>query len=230
MFVYVIVNSEALKIYIGQHKGQNLQKYLQQKISHAKHGESERSHLYRALLKYPQTTWSIHPLISDLQTREECDYWEKVLIKALKAQHPDVGYNITRGGEGFTGPHTEQYKAKMRRIMKGRKPAGLLLAQTPEARQKRSASLKAIGHHPPIGSFKGHTHSKAARKKIGLAGRGRIPWNKGKKNSQVAWNKGLKGCYTLSVATKQKLRILALAKRIKPPVWPKGKKRKVAQE
>ena len=100
MFVYVIVNSETQKIYVGQHKGRNLQKYLHQKISHALHGEAVGSHLYSAMRKYPRNVWSIHSLISDLQTREECDHWETVLIGALSAQHPDVGYNICPGGEG----------------------------------------------------------------------------------------------------------------------------------
>ena len=32
MFVYVIVNNESLKIYIGQHKGDDLGKYLSKKF------------------------------------------------------------------------------------------------------------------------------------------------------------------------------------------------------
>jgi hypothetical protein len=112
MFVYVIVNSETLKIYIGQHKGNNLRKYLQDKFADAKYRQNKRSHLYAAIRKYDRSVWSIHPLISDLSTREECDYWEKTLIEALNAQNPEVGYNICRGGEGFTGPHTKEWKQK----------------------------------------------------------------------------------------------------------------------
>jgi hypothetical protein len=117
MFVYVIVCSETLKIYVGQHKGSDLRQYLQQKWSEARRGISTRSRLYSSMRKHPRATWSIHPLISNLTTREECDRWEKMLIVALNAQHPDVGYNICRGGEGFTGPHTEQWrKATLDRI------------------------------------------------------------------------------------------------------------------
>jgi len=115
MFIYVIVCSETLKIYIGQHKGNNLQKYLQTKQSNARRNSGTRSHLFAAMRKHPKDSWSIHPLVSDLQTREECDYWEKLLIKALKAQHPEVGYNICRGGEGFSGPHTSAALKKMSR-------------------------------------------------------------------------------------------------------------------
>lgn len=100
MFVYVIVNSETLKIYVGQHKGANLQKYLKQKISHARHGVAAGSRLYNSMRKYPKDVWSISPLISDLVTRQDCDDWEQILIKALNTQNPEVGYNICPGGEG----------------------------------------------------------------------------------------------------------------------------------
>jgi hypothetical protein len=119
MFVYVIVNSETLKIYIGQHKGNNLQKYLQTKISDAAHQVHLRSWLYASMRKHPKTAWSIHPLVSALQTRAECDYWEKLLIKVLNTQHSDVGYNICRGGEGFTGPCSEETKQKISKRLKG---------------------------------------------------------------------------------------------------------------
>lgn len=110
MFIYVIVNSATLKIYVGQHKGNSLRKYLQTKFSDAQHQPRLRSRLYRSMRKHSKDVWSIHPLISGLQTREECDHWEQMLIRALNTQHPDVGYNIQRGGEGFTGPHTEEWR------------------------------------------------------------------------------------------------------------------------
>ena len=39
--------------------------------------------------------------------------------------------------------------------------------------------------------MKGLRKSEEHKRKIGLASKGRIPWNKGKKGVQVAWNKGL---------------------------------------
>ena len=103
MFIYVIVNSETLKIYIGQHKGTNLRQYLQQKISEANRRISKRSRLYASMRKHSKEFWSIHPLIANLQTREECNYWEKLLIRALHTQHVEIGYNICPGGE--SAPH-----------------------------------------------------------------------------------------------------------------------------
>lgn len=137
MFVYVIVNSETLKIYIGQHKGTNLRQYLQKKLWCSKHRLEERSRLYEAMRQYPHVAWSIHPLFSDLQTRDECDYWERLLIDALNSQHLDVGYNICRGGEGFTGPHTDEWrKETLTRIQK--------YWANPESHGLRSQQMKDI--------------------------------------------------------------------------------------
>jgi hypothetical protein len=119
MFIYVIVNSETLKLYVGQHKGNNLRKYLQTKISDALHQTHLRSRLYASMRKHPKECWSIHPLISGIENRKELDEWERLLIYALKSQHPDVGYNICDGGEGFTGPHTEETKQKLREVHLG---------------------------------------------------------------------------------------------------------------
>ena len=116
MFIYVIVCSETLKIYVGQHKGSDLRKYLQQKLSEARRRLSDRSHLYAAMRKHPRESWSIHPLISDLQTREECNHWERVLIKSLKVQHQDIGYNLMPGGEGapYDNTHGRSNKGQSR--------------------------------------------------------------------------------------------------------------------
>jgi group I intron endonuclease len=126
MFIYVIVNSETLKIYVGQHdlgrRSLSLQQYLQRKFAAARHHEVGGSHLYNAMRKYPRDSWSIHPLISDIPTREDCNYWERVLIKALKAQHPDIGYNLAHGGAGGGHTSSEETRIKLRAAAKARKP------------------------------------------------------------------------------------------------------------
>jgi hypothetical protein len=113
MFVYVIVCSESLKLYVGQHKGPDLGKYFAQKWFDAHRYSGKRSHLYAALRKHPRESWSIHPLISGIEDKKELDEWERMLIYALKSQHPDVGYNICDGGEGHTGPCSEEAKRKI---------------------------------------------------------------------------------------------------------------------
>jgi hypothetical protein len=159
MFVYVIVNSATLKIYVGQHKGNNLRQYLQQKLSEARHRRSARSILYASMRKHPRDVWSIYSLVSDLQTRAECDEWERHYIQVLKTQHSDVGYNICRGGEGFTGPHTDEWKQKARAWSTGRiksveernklRLANLGKKASPETKAKLRASH--IGQRTSLG-------------------------------------------------------------------------------
>jgi len=113
MFIYLIVNHETGKYYVGQHKGNNLKKYLQQKFHHAQRGISNQSRLYQSMRAHSDPSiWSIHALRSDIQTREALNEVEREFIKFLKAQDPEYGYNICRGGEGFTGPHTESSRKK----------------------------------------------------------------------------------------------------------------------
>jgi|SRR5579864_1842345 len=172
MFIYVIVCSETLKIYVGQHKGRNLGWYLSRKFWDANHHTSgSRSRIYASMRKHPRASWSIYPLISDLQTREECDYWERRLIVALNAQHPEVGYNIAAGGDGGVGRgfgwhHSDESKAKSRLALLGRK-LGLRGPRPEEVKQKIRAAH--------LGKKRGPM-SEAQKIKISIA-------NKGKQNT-----------------------------------------------
>lgn len=142
MFIYVIVCSENLKIYVGQHKKERLDRYLQQKYFDATRYSGKRSHLYAAMRAHPKETWSIHPLVSGVESHDELDELERHFIKVLKSQHPDVGYNICDGGEGFTGPHTAEWRQQtLDRVRK-------YWAQ-PEAHQQRSEKMKAIWQRNP---------------------------------------------------------------------------------
>ena len=142
MFIYLIVNRETGKYYIGQHKGNNLKKYLQTKLSSARHHHNGQSHLFNSMRKYPQSSlWSIHALRSDIQTREELDKTERDFIKFLKAQNPEYGYNICRGGEGFTGTHSPATRQKLSASIR-------IGMSTIEYRQKRSLNSKEMWQRP----------------------------------------------------------------------------------
>lgn len=150
MFVYIIVCSESLKLYVGQHKGDDLQKYLSKKFYDAHRAYRGYSILYGAMRKHPRNTWSIHPLVSGIENRAELDELEKHFIRVLKTQHPDVGYNICRGGEGRRGPHTAETLRKIDEKRKAywEKPEGhgrtrRQAAQlwTPEFREKMSTMM-----------------------------------------------------------------------------------------
>jgi hypothetical protein len=114
MFIYVITNNITGKIYIGQHKGANLQQYLQKKFYHARNQKTGSSYLFNAMRKHPDyKDWSIEPLISDVQTREALDAWEITLIESFQTRNPEIGYNLCKGGEGFTGVFTPEHRAKI---------------------------------------------------------------------------------------------------------------------
>jgi hypothetical protein len=109
MFIYVITNSATGKVYIGQHKGSNLKKYLQDKLSHSRHNTGS-SHLFNSMRKHPKEVWSIAPLM-EFETKAEIDVWETRLIALYDTRNPEIGYNICHGGEGYTGPFTAEMKA-----------------------------------------------------------------------------------------------------------------------
>ena len=136
MFIYVIVCSETLKLYVGQHKKPDLGKYLSRKFWDANnHTSGTRSYLYHAMRKHPRESWSIHPLASGIESREELDALEQHFIRVLKTQHPDVGYNLCRGGEGFTGPHTKEWRREtLARVKK--------YWANPNSRAKRAEKMK----------------------------------------------------------------------------------------
>jgi hypothetical protein len=133
MFIYLIVNSITGKYYVGQHKGNNLTKYLQQKFNHAQTGISTRSHLYNSMRAHPDPkVWSIHALRSDIQTRKELNEIEQDFIKFLKSQDSEYGYNICRGGEGFTGPVSQESRQRMSQAQKKRWSDNKLRAEKSE--------------------------------------------------------------------------------------------------
>jgi len=184
MFVYVIVCNETLKIYIGQHKGSDLGKYLSKKWFDAHRYSDKRSHLYAAMRKHPRNSWSIYPLISGVSTRIELDELERHFIRVLNVQNSEVGYNIQRGGEGFTGPQSESAKRKISRRMKvvmrgndhGRGNAGKKYPKSLEWRQQVSEKMK------------GQPKTKAHAQSIGDGHRGLVynlgnSWNVGRKAS-----------------------------------------------
>lgn len=115
MFVYLIVNDVNSKIYVGKTTGSNLRQYFQQKVHTAKKKRLVRSHLYAAIRKYGREHFHIYPLFQGQNNEEICAH-EKLLIKALKTQHPDIGYNIGYGGEGFTGTHSEETRQRLSEI------------------------------------------------------------------------------------------------------------------
>jgi hypothetical protein len=118
MFVYVIVNCDNFKIYVGKTINSDLKAYLRRKIWSAQTGRyNGRSHLFHAMQKHSSTVWSIHSLFEGRTNKELCGH-ETLLIKALNSRHPDIGYNICAGGEGNRSTPNLETRAKLREASK----------------------------------------------------------------------------------------------------------------
>ena len=160
MFVYVIVNRENLKIYVGKTISTNLNLYFQKKLWDAEHPEKSRgrSHLFSAIRTHGRHNFSIYPLMQH-STNDDLCYWERHFIKTLNTQHPDVGYNICDGGEGRTGPVSESARARLLVAITGR-------LVSPETRAKIGASQPNTPAQVAARDQTGHKHSPESIAKI----------------------------------------------------------------
>lgn len=147
MFIYLIVNHITGKYYVGQHKGDNLKLYFQKKFSKARHVHGS-SHLFNSMRKHPlPCDWSIHALLSDVQTHAELNQYERDFIAFLRSQDPEYGYNVCRGGEGFTGHHSSKTRKKIQTTLLGRKhtPDAIARMKATPRTEKQLANLNRNG-------------------------------------------------------------------------------------
>lgn len=122
MHVYAIQNRVNDKIYVGQHAGDDLQRYLAHNIRHALANIGNKTYLYNAIRKYGGDAFSIRSLVQAVD-KDQLDSLEIFFIRTLETQNPEIGYNITAGGGGrlgITRPHTYAEKEHMSEVMKGR--------------------------------------------------------------------------------------------------------------
>jgi len=182
MFIYVITNTVTGKIYIGQHKGNSLKKYLQTKLSDASKHRGGQSRLYNSMRKHPKEVWSIEPLM-EVETKEELDRLEKLLIALYDTRNPEIGYNICKGGEGFTGTHSLEarekigkaskaawldpnYRVNFSEKMKGHPVSDKTINRL---RALRGSKASEETKHKLSEAHKGNTHSEKTKAKMSVA-------------------------------------------------------------
>src|ERR1700689_4043923 len=137
MFVYLITNKVNGKKYVGQHSGNNLQKYWNITANRALANPGNRRVLYRAVRKYGIENFEIKPLVI-VDNKWEMDLYETGMIRALDLMNPDKGYNLTLGGEGTPGYRpSEETLQKLSDSHKG-------IFQSEETKQKRAAKIRGL--------------------------------------------------------------------------------------
>ncbi len=183
-YIYRITNNINGKTYIGQHK----YKYF----SDGYMGSGKI--LKQAQKKYGVENFTKEILVFNISERKHADLLEKTFIASERKK---VGikncYNITDGGEGHSGPFSEEHKKKLSEVNKGRtfseetrKKISEILKGHPvseETRKKLSESHigKQAGRDNP---FYGKHHSEETRKKLSESHKGKSPSNKGKPMSE----------------------------------------------
>ena len=101
-YIYKITNLLNGHTYIGQHRYERLQdEYMGSGVI-----------LRKAYEKYGVENFKKEILLCNITTRKEADVLEiKMIAEERKNGHAE--YNITNGGEGFTGTHTENTRKKI---------------------------------------------------------------------------------------------------------------------
>jgi group I intron endonuclease len=174
MFIYLITNKINGKQYVGQHSGNNLQRYWNKHVNRALSNTSDSVRaLYGAVQKYGPESFEIEPLIL-LKIKEQLDVYEKVFIQALNTKAPN-GYNLTDGGDGVFNP-SQETRLKMSQAQLGKrqseetklKRAEKLRGQKRTEETKKKMSDALLGNQNCLGRFE----SEETRRKKSVAHKG----------------------------------------------------------
>lgn len=108
MIIYKVTNILDGKIYIGK-TIKTLEKRRREHLYELRYPRFN-SHFHRALIKYGAATNFTWEVIDTAEELKELNEKEKYWIQLLKSNDPDVGYNISRGGDGGSVPGLEKKK------------------------------------------------------------------------------------------------------------------------
>lgn len=180
-YIYLTTNNINGKIYVGQHKSK--------KFDTGYYGSGKR--FVNALNKYGKENFSVD-VLEWCDTSEDLDKQEMYWIDKLNSTNRDIGYNITKGGEGWKGgKHTQETKAKISKSKTGKSPNRIYSTPSEEVRQKISAGLKEY-YKTHDGTRKNVSPSAETRQKLREANLGKkYPEEvRAKHCGRVAPNKG----------------------------------------
>lgn len=175
MIVYLITNRANGKVYIGK-TTRTVALRWREHIRDSRTTKIPRQAIHRALRKYGKNNFTIEAVYK-AKGIGELSKMETFFIVLHQSHKTGNGYNLTLGGEGVLEPSPE---------VRGRIGSG----QRGKARSEEHCRRISEAKKGKASNRRGVTLSPDTRERISRAGRGRIPWNKGKKGVQVAWNKG----------------------------------------
>lgn len=113
--VYVVTNLVNGKQYVGQTSKSIGHRWSQHKAQAAR---GKGNHLHAAIRKYGESSFRIEPLVQFVD-QKVANWAEDMMIRKHDCCSP-IGYNICRGGIGFTSGHTEETRRKMSLTRKGK--------------------------------------------------------------------------------------------------------------
>lgn len=141
--IYKISNKNDGKSYIGYTSYTvdfrfNMHKYKAQ--------EGSECYLHNAMRKYGNDAFYIEEIFTS-KDRDYCkNIMENYFIKDNHSHYSEGGYNMTWGGEGFVGKHTEETKKALGKLSKGR-------PWTEEAKEKQRQNAIRLHKEKRIGMY-----------------------------------------------------------------------------
>ena len=146
MVAHKITNIKTNKVYIGQTKSKNVERYVENHFISALKNNDNHRYFYRAIRKYGRDyfKWEI---IDHGVSKKHLDNKERYYIILYKSNNNQFGYNITAGGDktdSFTNnPDKEEIREKHRQnALKGKTLKNKGRDFSEEYREKISISLK----------------------------------------------------------------------------------------
>ena len=120
--IYKITNKVNGKIYIGQTKrgfkvrycqrGEGIERVYKSNLKLKEDGKRYCTHLFRAIEKYGFEAFEIIEILDVAFSKQELDIKEKHYISLFNSSDYEYGYNILKGGNGFGGHSSWEFKTE----------------------------------------------------------------------------------------------------------------------